>query len=121
MFIVFLIRNYRAKIKKCDLIGFKYDQDAVLWHGNECNIAFRDITFLKLLRDITADFDEKYRNKLFLEAGRDMGKGFGKHFKSQIYPKELKKMTYLLINCLKRNGYVYGVNMILQVVGDCFQ
>ena len=90
VFISFLARNYLSKIEEC--LKFTYDGNGVLWHGNECNIALRDITFLKLLKDITAKIvDEKEKENLFLEAGRDMGRGFGRQFKRQIYPKELIK------------------------------
>ena len=93
LFIFFLSRNYLSKIKECNsLIKFTYDGNGVLWHGNECNIALRDVTFLKLLNDISKEIpDEKDKKKIFLNAGCDMGRGFGRQFKSQIYPKEIMK------------------------------
>jgi hypothetical protein len=93
LFLALLAAQYRSMKSRIGALGktFEYDKEGVLWHGTEKAIAFRVITFLKLLEQFGDSKEIQNVDSLFVQAGRIGARDFAVQFGSQIYPTELRR------------------------------
>ena len=101
LFLSFIVSSYWVVYQRLKLVpkenitsrGFWYDDNGVLWNGNEQNIAFRIETFLGMLSGIRRNMEEDRLKDLLTEAGKKASKDFANRFVTSIYPIEIQS-TY---------------------------